>query len=353
MRRSTRALVLAAAVVACHESLVVLPPPVPVATLTVSPPMDTVTAGDSVQLTATARDSAGHVIASATVTWTSDSLQFASVTSTGLVRTTFPGFAPIIAAAGDKADTAAIAVAPVQLQAPIAGGHHTCALTNGAATYCWGRNLYGELGAGFISFFEETPRAVTGIPRFTTLAAGENHSCALKSNGAAFCWGNNAGSQLGSSGGPSANPVPTAVTGGHAFRALVAGDRHTCGIGTDSLTYCWGANDAGQLGDSLPGSGGPTPVLVATRRRYVALAAGGVHTCGVNALVVYCWGGNASGELGDSTDSTRRAPVPVRDAVEWLDVTAGTNHTCGRALDHSARCWGKNDHGQLGTGQAD
>jgi alpha-tubulin suppressor-like RCC1 family protein len=68
---------------------------------------------------------------------------------------------------------------------------------------------------------------------------------------------------------------------------------------------------------------------------------------------VYCWGGNASGELGDSTDSTRRAPVLVRDTVEWLDVTAGTNHTCGRALDHSARCWGKNDHGQLGTGQAD
>jgi alpha-tubulin suppressor-like RCC1 family protein len=353
MRRSTRALVLAAAVAACHESLVVLPPPVPVASLTVMPTTDTVTAGDSVQLTATARDSAGNEIANATVTWTSDSLALASVTGTGLVRTAVPGFAPIIAAAGDKADTAAITVAPVQLRAPIAGGHHTCALTNGAATYCWGKNLYGELGAGFISFFEETPRAVTGIPRFTALAAGENHTCALKSNGAAFCWGNNAGSQLGSSGGPSANPVPTAVTGGHAFRGLVAGDRHTCGIGTDSLTYCWGANDSGQLGDSLPGSGGPTPVLVATRRRYVSLAAGGVHTCGVNALVVYCWGGNASGELGDSTDSTRHSPVPVRDTVEWLDVTAGTNHTCGRLFDHSARCWGKNDHGQLGTGQAD
>ena len=73
----------------------------------------------------------------------------------------------------------------------------------------------------------------------------------------------------------------------------------------------------------------------------------------MNALLVYCWGGNASGELGDRTDSTRRAPVLVRDTVEWLDVTAGTNHTCGRALDQSARCWGKNDHGQLGTGQAD
>jgi alpha-tubulin suppressor-like RCC1 family protein len=353
MRRSTQALVLAAAVVACHESLVVLPPPVPVASLTVSPAADTVTAGDSVQLTAVARDSAGHVIADAAVTWTSDSLQFASVTGAGLVRTAFPGFAPIIATAGDRADTVAITVAPVQLLAPIAGGHHTCALTNGAATYCWGRNLYGELGLGFMSFFEETPRAVTGIPRFTTLAAGANHTCALKSSGAAFCWGDNSGSQLGSSGGPGSSADPGAVTGGHAFRTLTAGDRHTCGIGTDSLTYCWGANDSGQLGDSQPGSGGPTPMLVATRRRYVSVSAGGVHTCGVSVGVVYCWGGNASGELGDSTDSTRRSPVAVQSTGDWLDVTAGTSHTCGRLLDRSAACWGKNDHGQLGTGQAD
>src|SRR6266853_1567889 len=304
MRRASRALVLATVVLACHESLVVLPPPVPVATLTVNPAHDTVVAGDSAQLTAVARDSAGQVIANATVTWTSDSLAFASVTSTGLVRTTFPGFAPIIARAGVKADTAAITVAPVQLVAPTAGGHHTCARTNGGAIYCWGRDLYGQLGSGFVSVAPEAaPIPVASTSRYSAVGAGENHTCAVDQSGAAFCWGNNAASQLGSSGGPSANPVPSAVTGGHAFRTLVAGDRHSCGLGTDSVTYCWGAN--------------------------------------------------ASGELGDGTDSTRRSPVVVRDVVEWLDVTAGTNHTCGRVIDYSARCWGKNDHGQLGTGQAD
>jgi len=354
MRRASRALVLATVVLACHESLVVLPPPVPVATLTVNPAHDTVVAGDSAQLTAVARDSAGQVIANATVTWTSDSLAFASVTSTGLVRTTFPGFAPIIARAGVKADTAAITVAPVQLVAPTAGGHHTCARTNGGAIYCWGRDLYGQLGSGFVSVAPEAaPIPVASTSRYSAVGAGENHTCAVDQSGAAFCWGNNAASQLGSSGGPSANPVPSAVTGGHAFRTLVAGDRHSCGLGTDSVTYCWGANDAGQLGDSSPGSGGPNPVRVAAPHPFVLLAAGGVHSCAVSAALAYCWGGNASGELGDGTDSTRRSPVVVRDVVEWLDVTAGTNHTCGRVIDYSARCWGKNDHGQLGTGQAD
>jgi alpha-tubulin suppressor-like RCC1 family protein len=354
MRRVSRALVLATVLLACHESLVVLPPPVPVATLTVNPAHDTVVEGDSVQLTAVARDSAGQVIANATVTWTSDSLAFASVTRTGLVRTTFPGLAPIIASAGAKADTVAVTVAPVQLVAPTAGGHHTCARTNGGAIYCWGRDLYGQLGSGFVSVGPETaPIPVASTSRYSAVAAGENHTCAVGQSGAAFCWGNNAASQLGSSGGPSANPVPSAVTGGHAFRTLVAGDRHSCGLGTDSVTYCWGANDAGQLGDSLPGSGGPNPVRVAAPHPFVLLAAGGVHSCAVSAALAYCWGGNANGELGDGTDSTRRSPVVVRDLVEWLDVTAGTNHTCGRVIDYSARCWGKNDHGQLGTGQAD
>lgn len=354
MRRSTQALVLAAAVMACHESLVVLPPPAPVASLTVSPVADTVTVGDSVQLTATARDTAGNVIANATVTWTSDSTAFASVTGAGLVRTAFPGFAPIIATAGDKADTAAITVVPVQLLAPAAGGHHTCALTNGGATYCWGRDLYGQLGGGFVSVAPETvPILVASTGRYATLAAGESHTCALAGTGAAFCWGDNAGGQLGSSGGPPANPVPTAVTGGQAFRVLTAGARHTCGLRTDSVTYCWGANDSAQLGDSLSGGGSVTPVRVAGSRRFVTLAAGGVHTCGVEFAVAYCWGGNASGELGDNTDSTRRLPVTVHNTGDWLDVTAGTSHTCGRLIDRSALCWGKNDRGQLGTGQAD
>src|SRR5690242_11372690 len=120
----------------------------------------TLAAGHGVQLTAVARDSMGSVIPGATVTWTSDSLAFASVTASGLVRAAFPGFAPIIATTGGKADTAAITVAPVRLLAPVAGGHHTCALTTGAAAYCWGKNLYGELGLGFMDFYEETPRVV-------------------------------------------------------------------------------------------------------------------------------------------------------------------------------------------------
>jgi alpha-tubulin suppressor-like RCC1 family protein len=354
MRRSTRAAIVAAAAVACHEALVVLPPAVPVASLAVVPAADTIVAGDSVQLTATPRDSAGTLITGVTIIWTSDSLAFASVTSNGLVRATFPGVAPIVAAAGAKSDTATITIVPVHLLAPTAGGHHTCAPTNGTAAYCWGRNLYGQLGAGFASVAPETaPIPVASTVRFTALAGGENYTCALDGSGAASCWGNNAASQLGSGGDLPTNPTPALVTGGHVFRLLTAGTQHTCGIRADSLAYCWGANDAGQLGDSLPDGGGPTPMAVAGGRHYRSLSSGGLHTCGVDALRVSCWGDNTNGELGDGTDSTRRYPVVASDTAGWLDVTAGPNHNCARAPARSAYCWGLNDHGQLGTGQAD
>ena len=353
MRRATGAVLLIAAV-ACHESLVVLPPPVPVASLTISPATDTLVAGDSVQLTATARDALGAVIAGATITWTSESLAFASVTSAGLVRTTFPGFAPIIAAAGDHSDTAAVTVVPVHLLAPTAGGHHTCAPTTGAATYCWGRDVNGQLGGGFASLTPEpVPVAVASSGRYIVVAAGERHTCALDGTGAAWCWGDNQASQLGRTGDLAQNPTPLTATGGRTFRALTAGDAHSCGIGTDSLSYCWGANDKGQLGDSALGGGSATPQRVAGSRHFTSLGAGGTHTCGVDALLLYCWGDNTNGEVGDGTDSTRTVPVAASDSAVWLDVAAGANHTCARTLTAAAFCWGKNNRGQLGTGQAD
>ena len=34
------------------------------------------------------------------------------------------------------------------------------------------------------------------------------------------------------------------------FKKISAGFNHTCALGTDSLTYCWGADMQGSLGDT-------------------------------------------------------------------------------------------------------
>jgi alpha-tubulin suppressor-like RCC1 family protein len=69
--------------------------------------------------------------------------------------------------------------------------------------------------------------------------------------------------------------------------------------------------------------------------------------------LAYCWGTNFSGELGDGTTTTRLAPVPVAGGLQFRQVSAGTNHTCGVTTGNVAYCWGLNDFGQLGDGTRD
>jgi alpha-tubulin suppressor-like RCC1 family protein len=77
-----------------------------------------------------------------------------------------------------------------------AGGEHTCALTDGGVTYCWGANSEGQVGYGFVAD-QLTPRRVTESLTFQTVAAGERHSCAVAQGGTVYCWGDNFAGQLG------------------------------------------------------------------------------------------------------------------------------------------------------------
>jgi alpha-tubulin suppressor-like RCC1 family protein len=80
--------------------------------------------------------------------------------------------------------------------------------------------------------------------------------------------------------------------------------------------YCWGANDAGQLGLGTTLASAATPQPVSGGHQLGLIAAGGRHSCGtlVGAIpVAYCWGKNDEGQLGDGTTVDRSTPVPVAD----------------------------------------
>lgn len=84
---------------------------------------------------------------------------------------------------------------------------------------------------------------------------------------------------------------------------------------------------------------------------FVQVSAGENHTCAVSAMQqAYCWGQNYSGEIGDSTHTERHRPVPVAGGHGFTRVTTGFNHSCGLATDQTVYCWGNNEFGQLGIG---
>src|SRR5205823_6552497 len=83
---------------------------VPVATVRLSPATGRVAVGSTLQLSATAEDSAGNPLSGRTITWTSSNGGAASVNGSGLVTGVSAGAATITATSEGKSGTAAITV---------------------------------------------------------------------------------------------------------------------------------------------------------------------------------------------------------------------------------------------------
>jgi alpha-tubulin suppressor-like RCC1 family protein len=151
------------------------------------------------------------------------------------------------------------------------------------------------------------------LPPGPFLAAGYDHTCAISSGGPTACWGLNQDGQLGD-GTVAQRNAPTTVAGGHTFAAVTAGFRHTCALDTNGAAWCWGSNTFGQLGDGTTTSA-QTPVAVSGGLTFAYIKAGDLSTCGItSAGVAYCWGDNEYGQLG--VGDTEPSSVPVKVAFQ-------------------------------------
>lgn len=241
---------------------------------------------------------------------------------------------------------------PIRARALTAGHAHTCALTDTGAVHCWGRNHSGQLGDGSADS-RATPAPVAGLDSgIMAIAAGHAHTCALTTQGAVRCWGDNTHGQLGD-GSAQAQARPAAVAGlDSGVAAITAGHSHTCALAAGGRAMCWGRNWQGELGDGSA-TQRSTPVPVADLGPGVrTIAAGYVHSCAIDAHgAAHCWGRNLDGQLGDGTHRSQPRPVAVTGLrPNQRSIHTGRFHTC--ALDESgtAHCWGNNRHGQLGDG---
>ena len=170
-------------------------------------------------------------------------------------------------------------------------------------------------------------------------------------DGAAYCWGLKGGGRLGD-GSNVGSETPVAILGGLKFTSVSVGGNHSCGITESGPTYCWGVNEHGRLGDGTTVDR-TAPVEVLTTAAFASIGAGILHTCAVSfSGSVYCWGHDRNGQLGNGTEEETLSAVPVLvgTALVFRSVSAGLAHTCGVTTDDVAYCWGLNSSGQLGIG---
>ncbi len=143
---------------------------------------------------------------------------------------------PSAALSGTGQPGQSIDAAPVEaIAASIdGGGSHTCGIRANGTAVCWGDNTYGKATAPAGTFTAITagqsdPPAGT----FTQLSSRSNHSCAVDSTGFVACWG---------AGGFSKALPPSG-----RFRTVSVGNNHTCGFRVTGVVACWGRNHVGQL----------------------------------------------------------------------------------------------------------
>jgi len=243
------------------------------------------------------------------------------------------------------------------------GDRHVCGIRQSGVLACWGDREDGPLGVGATTGEATSPVDVDATTDWSRVSAGLSHTCAIKLDGSLWCWGSNGGSsrsgQLGL-GDHVSRSTPTRVGTATDWSRVSAGNAHTCAVKTTGALFCWGeASIWGRLGVGMgvagPGADGdvrePAEVTVPAVT-WENVAAGQFHTCAIaTGGDLYCWGVGTRGALGlGMAEADQQASVPTLVSSGWAEVAVGWSHTCGRRTDDSLLCWGQIDDGRTGTG---
>ncbi|MEW6428287.1 MAG: choice-of-anchor D domain-containing protein [Thermodesulfobacteriota bacterium] len=264
-----------------------------------------------------------------------------------------------------------------------AGEHHALALKRDGSVVAWGTNYNGQLGDNSTAR-RTTPVTVLADPNSTpalaltgviAIAAGAQHSLALKQDGTVWAWGDNGSGQLGDDSlVRKLTPVQVRGPGGIAYLngviAVSAGQSHNLALKADGTVWAWGSNGYGHLGDNSMIQR-RTPVQVAgpggagVLSGVIAIAAGELGSMAIrNDGTVWTWGSNVRGALGNATAyaTTQQSLTPVQVIVEpaaqpirfltGVKAISASFHDLAVKDDGSFWSWGQNLYGQLGNGNA-
>jgi alpha-tubulin suppressor-like RCC1 family protein len=260
--------------------------------------------------------------------------------------------------------------APNSVVELVAGAYHACARRSSGRIACWGNGPLGNGGnnSPIAPLPAEALVPVTGITDAVGLAAGNGNTCAIRSGGTVWCWGQGSYGSLGIGTG-AGSTTPVQVPGLTGITQISSRVWTTCARRNDGTIWCWGYNTYGQCGNGrcMSSTSGQlaenSPVQVTGLTGMVEVAVGQYSACARSATAVYCWGNRDFGALGDgfrahtSCNGFDVATTPVAvtgfTAVSLSSLVSGAGFACVLVQTSTALrpyCWGTNANGQVGNG---
>lgn len=237
------------------------------------------------------------------------------------------------------------------------GRDHGCGLRGDGTIWCWGRDNYGQIGNGVTTGDQRTPvQETTNATDWSSLTVGDTHSCAIKTSGSLWCWGRDNTGQLGNgaTAGDQVSPIQE-VTSALDWTSVTAGNGHTCAIKSNGTLWCWGTDGSGQLGNGGVAGDQISPTQESTLATdWISVSAGNGFTCATKTDgSVWCWGSDSVGQLGNGAVAGNQTS-PSREstnATDWASVDSGDSHACAVKRGGTLWCWGDDAYGALGNGQ--
>lgn len=231
-----------------------------------------------------------------------------------------------------------------------AGYQHSLALKNDGTVWAWGDNINGQLGIGS-NIDQLKPVQIPGLSGIIAIAAGGNHSLALKNDGTVWSWGDNSNGQLGNGNTTNQNS-PVQIQGLNNVASLSAGAKHSLALKYDGTVWAWGLNDDGELGNGLD-QDESTPVQVQGLSSVKFISAGYFFNLALKTDgTVWGWGDNRFSELGTTTKALGAyKPIQISNWTDVESVAAGGFHALAlRGSNNDVWGWGLNNEGQVGNG---
>lgn len=257
---------------------------------------------------------------------------------------------------------------------------YVVALRSDGAILAWGSNQYGQLGDGTFDSSLEPLRVISGsgdgiLSGIEQVAAGAEHTLALKEDGTVWAWGSGESGALGDQSIVDATfPVQVKDSQGTGYLsdivAIAAGNLFSLALSNNGTVWAWGNNRDGQLGNNTTSSANTLPVqvkspsAVGVLENVVSISAGGRNNTNPTGSslalaadgTVWAWGGNNYGQLGNDTQSSSSLPVQVKNMTGdgylsgITSISMGVGHALALGEDGTVWAWGDNTNRQIGDG---